>query len=320
MKRIFISYAREDRSTIENIAHRLIRDGYEVWWDHHIRAGEPYRERIESQLDCADKVIVIWSPHSVRSLFVLDEAEHAKAADKLVPITMKGAKPPIGFGGFHTLDASEVEANFEMLRAALEHTKPPLPRRESWSPSQRIRLGSVVLIAFAAFVGAGIFLSGLYPIVSGCDLRGLESRLDYRCYRSNALRVAFVYPQDALTLDTTKEDQLLLPMLSSSRRVEVLIRKEGKKGHDDIRKAREHEYRALTDQRFFINHIKPMVEEPWANFYVLTGHKPNGDEFYYKRWYVDGGIVSIEFDYSSDKISLYNKIIPDMVKERFIIF
>ena len=107
MASIFLSYAREDRGVAETLARILEAAGHRVWWDRHIDSGEEFAAEIESQLDDSDVVVVAWSKASLKSRWVRDEA--AVGGDKgiLVPVTIDGSRPPMGFRQFHTLDLTD---------------------------------------------------------------------------------------------------------------------------------------------------------------------------------------------------------------------
>lgn len=104
---LFISYAREDSSEASRLASALRHVGHEVWWDHHLTGGSEYSREIEEALDRSAKVLVLWSIHAVQSPWVRDEAAAARDSSKLLPISIDGSKPPIGFRQFHTLGLSE---------------------------------------------------------------------------------------------------------------------------------------------------------------------------------------------------------------------
>jgi hypothetical protein len=54
------------------------------------------------------------------------------------------------------------------------------------------------------------------------------------------------------------------------------------------------------------------------DWYILSGEKPNGDEFYYRRWYTSKDVVSIEFDYPKAVLNVYHDVIEAMtLKGRF---
>ena len=103
MGRIFLSYAREDRASAECLARVLEGAGHSVWWDRHIDSGEEFSAEIEAELDKADVVLVAWSSLSVRSRWVRDEAAVGGDTGRLVPVSIDGSLPPMGFRQFQTL-------------------------------------------------------------------------------------------------------------------------------------------------------------------------------------------------------------------------
>lgn len=105
MARIFLSYAREDEPVAQRLAAALSGD-HDVWWDRKLSGGSVYHRAIEEALDRSDRVLVLWSAHSVLSSWVRDEAEAGRDSGKYLPATIDGTPPPIGFRQFHTLDLS----------------------------------------------------------------------------------------------------------------------------------------------------------------------------------------------------------------------
>lgn len=103
MADIFISYAREDRETVAKLAAALEGAGYSVWWDRHIVGGAEFSADIEREIAAARAVIVAWSAHGNASHWVKDEAAMARDAGKLVPLSLDGCEPPIGYRQFHAL-------------------------------------------------------------------------------------------------------------------------------------------------------------------------------------------------------------------------
>jgi TIR domain len=47
MAQVFISYKREDVDFAENVSNRLEREGFDVWADSKIAAGEEWRNAID---------------------------------------------------------------------------------------------------------------------------------------------------------------------------------------------------------------------------------------------------------------------------------
>ena len=90
MADIFISYSKAHRPLTEALVADLEARGYTVWWDTSLVSGETFREVILRELNAARAAIVIWSPASVQSDWVISEATRAKAQGKL--ITVRSAK------------------------------------------------------------------------------------------------------------------------------------------------------------------------------------------------------------------------------------
>ncbi|HET7816306.1 MAG TPA: TIR domain-containing protein [Sphingomicrobium sp.] len=106
MATVFLSYARDDAARVRLLAGALERAGHIVWWDKHIPGGDEYAKAIEKALDTADAVVVAWSETSVRSAWVRDEAAAGRDSGRLVPVTLDGCAPPLGFRQYQTIDLS----------------------------------------------------------------------------------------------------------------------------------------------------------------------------------------------------------------------
>lgn len=105
-----MSYAREDLEVAHELADSLRSQGWSVWWDRALLAGQEFRPTIRRELDLAYAVVVIWSANSVDSVFVLDEAHVAYERGVLVPIRLDGSEIPLGFGQVHTVDMTSRKA------------------------------------------------------------------------------------------------------------------------------------------------------------------------------------------------------------------
>jgi hypothetical protein len=98
MSDIFISYARADKSSAEDLAQALEQHGWSVWWDPHIRVGTRFDQIIKKELDAAKCVVVLWSSASILSEWVKDEAAEAIRRGILVPVMLEDVEIPFGFG------------------------------------------------------------------------------------------------------------------------------------------------------------------------------------------------------------------------------
>lgn len=104
MADIFLSYSRADRPTAQIIAEALEAEGFSVWWDKVLRAGETYDEVTERMLRDSDVVVVLWSQTSVKSKWVRAEATLGQRSSELVPAMIEDAERPIMFELTQTAD------------------------------------------------------------------------------------------------------------------------------------------------------------------------------------------------------------------------
>ena len=106
MARVFLSYSREDVETARKLAGVLADAGQTVWWDRHLHGGANFSSEIERELKDADAVMVLWSPSSLGSAWVQDEAAEGRDSGRLVPATLDSVKPPLGFRQLQCIDLS----------------------------------------------------------------------------------------------------------------------------------------------------------------------------------------------------------------------
>ena len=150
MASVFLSYDREDADRAQSIALALDEAGHSVWWDRHIKGGARYSKEIEHALKAADAVVVLWSERSVESDWVRDEAAAGRDTGRLVPATLDGTPPPLGFRQYQTIDLSRRKRNSTQIqdlvtaiqsrtgqighgaRQARRHPMASLARRAPW--------------------------------------------------------------------------------------------------------------------------------------------------------------------------------------------
>lgn len=103
---LFLSYSREDEPRARRLAAALEHAGYTIWWDALIAGGEAYSRSIAEALEIADVIIVLWSRHAVESDWVKDEAAQGRERHRLVPLSIDGMQPPLGFRQYQVIDIS----------------------------------------------------------------------------------------------------------------------------------------------------------------------------------------------------------------------
>ena len=97
MPDIFLSYNREDQARAKLFAETFAAQGFKVWWDVGLQAGEAYDEVTETALRTAKAVVVLWSKKSVVSRWVRAEATLADRNKTLVPCMIEPCERPIMF-------------------------------------------------------------------------------------------------------------------------------------------------------------------------------------------------------------------------------
>lgn len=135
MASVFLSYARSDAARARQLARTLERAGHDVWWDRRIKGGARYSKEIQSALNRADAVLVLWSSASVESAWVQDEAAAGRDSGRLVPVAIEVVEAPLGFRQYQTIDLSRWSGRgspAELLEA-IEEAAPAT--NESPSPS-----------------------------------------------------------------------------------------------------------------------------------------------------------------------------------------
>ena len=160
MASVFLSYSRQDVGRVSAIAVALEREGHSVWWDQHISGGEEFADAIEQALVSADAVIVCWSATSVHSAWVRDEAASGRDRGCLVPLTLDGTQPPLGFRQYQTVDLSRWNRRaqsraLDPRRAAIAEkaggesrpTSKVASARRRFEPGRRIAAAAVLILA-----------------------------------------------------------------------------------------------------------------------------------------------------------------------------
>jgi adenylate cyclase len=104
MADVFVSYARTDKSRVAPIVAAIEAQGWSVWWDPEIAAGQQFDDQIEAELGKARCVLVIWTPTSVVSRWVRGEAREAADRGILVPVRFDEARLPMDVRALHTTD------------------------------------------------------------------------------------------------------------------------------------------------------------------------------------------------------------------------
>lgn len=130
MRYVFLSYAREDAGRALKLAHLLEAAGWAVWWDRAIPAGSSYADVIEKALSNAACVVVLWSRTSVRSAWVIEEAQEGRDRAILLPVHLDDIRPPMGFRTMQGVDLSSWngDGGDELIQPLMQALEAKIPR------------------------------------------------------------------------------------------------------------------------------------------------------------------------------------------------
>ena len=113
-RRVFISYAREDRPDVEDSAALLRAGGVSIFIDvHDIDYGERWKDALQQALQRCERVLVFWSRAAQASQWVDREWRFALALGKKIVPTL--------------LDATPLPAELAEFQAVSRQRRPPAP-------------------------------------------------------------------------------------------------------------------------------------------------------------------------------------------------
>jgi hypothetical protein len=120
MADVFISYSSANVTAAVALQKLLEGLGLRVWRDKtELEAGDPYIVDINNALDGAARVVVLWSARSIKSHWVLSEAEKARGKQKLLALRLDASELPAPFNTLHTVSLADVLANSELITRPL---------------------------------------------------------------------------------------------------------------------------------------------------------------------------------------------------------
>lgn len=160
---VFISYSHTDRKAAVAVVRVLEDAGFQVWWDGLIEGGQRFSHATEAALEQARVVVVLWSKSSTASHWVHDEATRGRESGRLVPLSIDGSPPPLGFGQFQFIDVSQVlgkprsEPMQKLVRAvaALHDGATPSPVAQRPAEPSRTRRHLLAAGVFALIAAGG---------------------------------------------------------------------------------------------------------------------------------------------------------------------
>lgn len=164
---VFVSYSRADQKRALPVIELLEQAGFAVWWDGLIGGGERFSRTTATALETAQAVVVLWSQTSAESHWVHDEATSGRDRGVLVPLSLDGTEPPLGFRQFQFIDISKGRLRAESDRiiravAALHDAPPPAAAAKPRQVDRRM-----VLIGGSGLVLAGVGAAWWSGLIGG---------------------------------------------------------------------------------------------------------------------------------------------------------
>jgi len=104
---VFISYSRENKARVADIAAAVTAAGYAVWWDAELPPHRSYGDVITEKIGSAKAAIVVWSHASAASEWVRAEADVARHQKKLVQTAIDDVMPPLPFNQIQFADLGD---------------------------------------------------------------------------------------------------------------------------------------------------------------------------------------------------------------------
>ncbi|GAC1677729.1 MAG: hypothetical protein NVS9B2_28770 [Steroidobacteraceae bacterium] len=140
-----------------------------MWWDGLITAGALFAASTEQALEAASVIVVLWSRSSVGSDWVRDEATRGRDRKCLVPVSLDGSEPPLGFRQHLFIDLSSWngQPDAQQFRAVLQaigtlRGAPPAHWSTTNPAPPPVRVNRRTLLAGGAALGMGALGGGWY--------------------------------------------------------------------------------------------------------------------------------------------------------------
>lgn len=171
MAKLFLSYSRKDDTRARRLTDWLEREGHDVWRDEEdIGGGASFSFEIEKALKDCDAVLVLWSAESVQSAWVRDEASYGRDRAKLIPFSLDGTEPPLGFRQYQSIDLSNWKGRSDP--SAAERIKSAIARLAEGAGASRAGSDRNHRKPLPA-IPRGVFATGILVFVVGVALLSL---------------------------------------------------------------------------------------------------------------------------------------------------
>jgi hypothetical protein len=345
MAGIAISYRREDTGWITGRIFDRLKIHYEkpagiknkdesiIFMDYDsMPIGVDFRSHIRSILDRCDVVLAIIGPHwaggdADAPRIVRDDdwvrIEIETALKKEIPVipvlidrtpmpradTLPEEIQDLVYRHAATVD-SQIDFNSHMERL-IRRIDGLIPGSIVAGPQWRRRFGTKSAYAFTSVVLCALIAILAFTFFSQ---RRPAEPVYAGIYNSPELGATVVFPNNILTLDNTERHQGRLTLRDGDGQPVVKVLKAALPQDKDPHVGRQNEIDALTRMNFVVTYTAPEKDKNWSNWYVISGVN-HGTEFYFRRWYCDEGVVSMEFTYPKERAPVFDPLIQPMTSQ-----
>ncbi|MFZ5615942.1 MAG: TIR domain-containing protein [Pseudomonadota bacterium] len=203
MADVFLSYSRLDKDAVAPVVERLQTEGFSLWWDQTLVAGEAWAEVTRAELKKARVVVALWSHASWDSRWVQAEAYAGYERRCLVSARLDDVSVEPPFNIMQTADVRTAEGLDQLaagVRRALGAGAGPVSEIRAGVPPPRKSARRIAVMPFDnlspdpanAFFTDGVHEQILSTLANGA--RGIEviSRTTMMSFRGRAASVAAI--------------------------------------------------------------------------------------------------------------------------------
>ena len=218
---IFMSYSRREVGFIDDLTHRLEKEGFKVWLDYRtLVPGTPWKGQIDAGLEDANVVLLVVSKESMASKYVELEWRHFLGMKKrLILLIFEAVDLPKELEVYEWVD---FRGNYEAgLKELVTQLNQPM-KEEHPVPETGFKVPMIVWAAFAlSLIVAAYSLGGIWALFVPWFLIPLPYRIFKRNFNFSEVQTALLILPLVLMFsaeaayDPDKSDSLYFAALDS---------------------------------------------------------------------------------------------------------
>lgn len=116
--KLFISYSRDDKNIVYELAQRLRDDGqHDVWIDQRLYGADQWWNEIVSQIEACECFIAVLTPRAIESIYCDAELGYAAALNKpILPLLLKPTDMPAALTAIQYIDINGLSLERTLYR------------------------------------------------------------------------------------------------------------------------------------------------------------------------------------------------------------